>query len=475
MFLDGEMELAIDADPTVDPTFMLRMATAAARHRARIGRKSLDRLTELIPQWPERWPVGAIDKLVALLLEGHRAIPIIEAFDQRGLVTRMLPEWAPVRSRPQRNAYHRFTVDRHLWEAAANASELVDMVSRPDLLVLGALFHDLGKGYPGDHTEAGMELVRDLGPRLGLPEHDVDVLVAMVEHHLLLPDVAVRRDLSDPATIKFVADRVQDQERLELLHALTIADSKATGPSAWGGWKEELVADLVRRVAHVVGGGDVEEATWTLFPDAETVALMAADEHRVVVTDDRLVVVYRDTPGSFSRIAGVLSLYGLDVLSARAHSDEPQLGRVGMGASEFRVEVPRTGIDWAPIERDLLRALQGHLAIEPRLAERARTYRRRRPTQAAQPAAPSVTFHDEASSNATVLEVRCSTKIGILYRITRALASVGLDIRHATVQTVGLDVVDTFYVRTWAGELVTDPFHRSEIERAVLHAIGVSQ
>jgi [protein-PII] uridylyltransferase len=472
MLIDGEMELAIDADVAVDPTYMLRIATAAARHEARIGRRSLDRLAETVPQWPRQWPAGAVDKLVALLLEGHRAIPVIEALDQRGLITRMLPEWEPVRSRPQRNAYHRFTVDRHLWEAAANAAEHAGDVARPDLLVLGALFHDIGKGYPGDHTDAGITIVRELGPRLGLPDHDVEVLVAMVRHHLLLPDVAVRRDLADPTTIRAVADAVGDQEVLELLHALTVADSKATGPSAWGGWKEELVNDLVNRVAHVVGGGDVSEATWTLFPDADTVALMATGELHVRVDDNRLTVVYPDAPGAFSRIAGVVSLHGLDVLGARAHSDEPQLGRPTMGASEFRVHVPATGIDWTPIRRDLERALRGQLAIESRLAERARTYRRRRSTQAVEPGPPRVTFVDTASSDATVLEVRCQSKIGILHRITKALAEVGLDIRHATVQTIGAEVVDTFYVRSWSGELITDPFHRAEIERAILHAIG---
>jgi [protein-PII] uridylyltransferase len=472
MLLDGEMELAIDANPGVDPTYVLRIATAAARHQVRIGRTSLDRLAELVPQWPSNWPAGAIDDLVALLLEGHRAIPVIEALDQRGLITRMLPEWAPVRSRPQRNAYHRFTVDRHLWEAAANAAELADRVSRPDLLVLGALFHDIGKGYPGDHTEVGMRMVREMGPRLCLPEHDVDVLVAMVEHHLLLPDVAVRRDLSDPATIEFVAEVVGTHEVLELLHALTIADSIATGPSAWGGWKEELVDQLVGRVAHVIGGGDVAEATWTLFPDADTVALMATGETHIRVEHDRLTVVYRDVPGAFSRIAGVLSLHGLDVLTARAHSDEPQLGRVGMGASEFRIDVPPSGIDWEPIRADLVRGVEGRLAIESRLAERARTYRRRKAMQAVEPGPPSVRFDDQASSNATVLEVRCLTRIGILYRITKAFAEVGLDIRHATVQTVGMEVVDTFYVRNWSGASITDALHRDEIERAVLHAIG---
>jgi [protein-PII] uridylyltransferase len=472
MFLDGEMELAVDADPAVDPTYVLRIATSAARHEARIGRKSLDRLAETAPQWPTRWPAGAVDKLVGLLLEGHRAIPVIEALDQRGLVTRFLPEWEPVRSRPQRNAYHRYTVDRHLWETAANAAELVDMVSRPDLLLLGALFHDIGKGYPGDHTEAGMALMRDLGPRLGLAERDVDVIVKMIEHHLLLPDVAMRRDLADPATLKMVAERVGDQEVLELLHALTIADSKATGPSAWGAWKEGLVAELVDRVSHVVGGGDVDEATWTLFPDAETLALMATGDHHIQVNDDRLTVVYRDAPGTFSRIAGVVSLHGLDVLAARAHSDEPQLGRVSMGASEFRVQVPKDGLNWKPIIADLDKALHGRLAIESRLADRAKTYRRRRTMQAVDPGPPRVRFDDEASEDATVIEVRCQTKIGILYRITKALAEVGLDIRHAAVQTIGSEVVDSFYVRDWTGGVITDSAHRTEIERAVLHAIG---
>ena len=471
--VEGEIELAEGADPAGDPTLVLRVAQAAARNGARIGRRSLDLLTAEMPDWPETWPAGAVDDLVALLLEGHAAIPVLESLDQRALIERILPEWRPVRSRPQRNAYHRFTVDRHLWEAAANVSEFADRVQRPDLLVLGALFHDIGKGYPGDHTVVGMSLVRDhIGPRLGLGEADIDVLEAMVEHHLLIPDVAMRRDLSDPSTIAQVAEAVGDSIRLELLHGLTVGDSKATGPSAWGTWKEGLVNDLVKRVQHVLGGGEVTEVTWRLFPDAGTLERMATGETSVVTEDDRVTVVTPDIPGAFSRVAGVLSLHGLDVASAQAHSDEPQAGRPAMAASQFLVIRPREGIDWSPVIEDLNRALRGQLAIEARLVERARTYRRRRATQAQLPGEPRVVFHDGASSNATVIEVHCVSKVGVLHRITKALAEVDLDIRHATVQTIGMEVVDTFYVRTRAGTLLDDSFHREEVRRAVLHVVG---
>ncbi len=462
---NGEIELAASADPVADSTLVLQTAVAAARHQCRIGRSTLDRLHDDVTGWPATWPVGATDDLIALLLEGHRAIPVLESLDQRDLISRLLPEWQPVRSRPQRNAYHRFTVDRHLWEAAANAADLAHRVVRPDLLVLGALFHDLGKGYPGDHTEVGMDLVGKVGPKLGLVPADVGVLVTMVEQHLLLPDVAMRRDLTDPATIEQVAAAVGTVEVLDLLHTLTEADSLATGPSAWGDWKEGLVNELVARARHVLGGGDVAEVTWRLFPDAETLAVMAAGEVHISRAGDVITIVSPDASGTFSRAAGVLSLHGLDVVSAQAHSDEG-----GMAASQFRIIVPEGGINWRSVKADMGRALEHRLAIEARLAERAATYRRRRRTQAAAPGPPSVVFDDEASSNATVIVVRAVTKVGILHRISKALGELGLDIRHATVQTLGMEVVDTFYVRA-DGKLVTDSGHRKEIHRALLHAV----
>jgi [protein-PII] uridylyltransferase len=461
---DGEIHLSDAAEPRLDPTLALRVGAAAARNRTTIERRSLDRLAAETPPMPAPWPPGASDDLVALLLAGADAIPVLESLDQRGLLVRVLPEWAPVRSKPQRNAYHRYTVDRHLWETAANAAALASRVHRADLLVLGALFHDIGKGVPGDHTVNGITLVEEIGPRLGLGPPDVAVLAQMVRHHLLLPDVATRRDLSDDATIAFVAEAVGTVGTLELLAALTEADSLATGPSAWGSWKAELVRELVERVAHVLGGGAVEEATWSLFPSPAVLAIMGTGETTVLADGDRLTTVAPDRPGLFSRVAGVLALHGLDVLGAQAHSDE-----LGMAANEFRVAVPTHGIEWERVRGDLDRALASELAIEARLAERARTYRRRR-VLAATTAPPLVRIDNDASATATVVEVHAPDRVGVLYRITKALAELGLDIRHARVQTLGHEVVDTFYVRTPEGQ-VTRPFYLRELERALLHAV----
>jgi [protein-PII] uridylyltransferase len=449
-----------------DPALPLRAAVAAANHRSWIDRPSLDLMASSTPSLPVPWPEEARGLFTDLLQEGHAAIPVIEDLDQVGLLVRLLPEWEPCRNRPQRNAYHRFTVDRHLIEASAEAAKLVDQVERPDLLVLGALLHDIGKGYPGDHTEVGMDLVRRIaGERMGYHPEEVDVLVGMVEHHLLLPDVATRRDLDDDGTIRFVADRAGSVEMLELLAALTEADSIATGSSAWGPWKANLVAELASRTAHVLRGGEVQDLVSDAFPSAAQRALLAAGETSIVGEGETLTVVCPDRPGLFSRTAGVLALNGLDVLDAAAHS-EP-----GWALQVFRVKSAfNDSPDWARIRIQVEQALDARLALTARIAERARTYKARRSGRA-RPATPAVTVDNDTSAQATVLEISGPDRIGLLFRVTTALAELGLDIVSARIQTLGDDVIDAFYVRDADGGKVTDAEYLREIERAVLHAI----
>jgi [protein-PII] uridylyltransferase len=459
-------ELHVDREVAErDPLTTLRAALAAAREECAIERASLEVLATA-PPLPEQWPADARKLFVELFLTGRAAIGVIEALDQRGVWTRLLPEWAPVRAKPQHNAYHRFTVDRHLLEATANASMFVNRVARADLLLLGALFHDLGKGHPGDHTEVGMDLVRKLAPRLGFDDADTDTLVFMVEQHLLLPDVATRRDLDDPATIERVAEAVGSIERLELLAALTEADSIATGPAAWSPWKAQLLSQLVERTAAVLAGGDMVVVPARTFPSPEQLDALQEPGQRIAADGDVLTVMTFDRPGLFSRVTGVLAMHGLDVLTAGVHSTDE-----GRALEEFRVNDPyRDETPWDRVIADIERALDGKLAVHARVAERARTYGR----QVYNPLArgSSVTIDNGASPHATVIDVETGDRIGVLYAIARALAELDLDVRSAKVQTLGVRVVDAFYVRDRQGNKIYDADILQEIERAILHNLA---
>jgi [protein-PII] uridylyltransferase len=442
----------------------LRVAYIAAREDAFIERSVLDRLADESPSLPDPWPDDARGVLVDLLLLGADSIRTLEALDQVDLLSRLLPAWAPNRSRPQRNAYHRYTVDRHLMEAAAEAANIADRVERPDLLVLGGLFHDIGKGYPGDHSEVGVDLVRRIGTRMGYPPADVDVLAALVRHHLLLPDIASRRDLEDEDTIRFVAEEIGSVNTLELLGALTEADSIATSHSAWNGWKAELVGDLVARTSHYLqSGGSVIPSE---FPSEDLLARLLAGEELVELKGHELTVMTEDRRGTFSRVAGALALHGVEILEAQLHTENGralEVLRVGGGI----------GIDERPkqVAEDVRRALRGRVAIRARLIQRARNYRYQRAT-AARLVDPQVIVDNELSSSHTVLEVRGPDSIGVLYRVTRAIADLDLDIYTAKVQTLGDDVVDAFYVLDSDGMKVTDISHQREIELAILTAIA---
>ena len=455
----------VDHVDFADPCTALRLARAAACHGLRMDRSSLERLKEQMAPMPDRWPDEARKMFADLLMTGSAAPPVIEALDQMDLFVRILPEWAPNRSRPQRNAYHQFTVDRHLCEAAALAADLVDRVDRPDLLVLGALLHDIGKGYPGDHTEVGMELVADIAHRMGYPPTDVDVLVAMVEHHLLLPDVATRRDLEDPDTIAEVARQAGTVQTLRLLGALTEADSVATGPAAWSKWKASLVRELVARCAHVMEGGDIDEIT-SRFPTPEHRQMMEAGERLVLGEGDTLLVIAPDQHGMFSRVAGALALSGLRVLLAAAHTE------YGMALERFQVE-SNLGleIDWPQVTAHVEQALAGRLAIEARLAERISTYEVAPDLSPRPVVALKVSVDNESSSTATIIELAAQARIGLLSRVTSALSQLGLSILSAKVQDLGGDVVHAYYVRDNEGNKATDPDHLHEINLALQHAI----
>ncbi|MFI2347422.1 [protein-PII] uridylyltransferase [Streptomyces sp. NPDC019443] len=461
---DGEVVLARAARPERDPVLPLRAAAAAAQSGLPISLHAVRRLAATARPLPVPWPAEAREELLTLLGAGESTIAVWEALEAEGLITQLLPDWERVRCRPQRNPVHTWTVDRHLVEAAVKASALTRRVVRPDLLLIAALLHDIGKGWPGDHSVAGETIAKDVAVRIGFDRADVAVIATLVRHHLLLIETATRRDLDDPATVASVAEVVGSAGTLELLHALTEADALATGPAAWSSWRGSLVGDLVQRVAAVLAGNAPAEPE-PAAPSAEQERLAiealrtgepvlalhaqteppAGEEPEPVGVE--LLIALPDQPGVLPAAAGVLALHRLTVRAADLRSiDVPSElgGPSGVLLLSWRVAAEYGSLPQAArLRADLVRALDGSLDIPARLAEREAAYPRRRGVQAPP---PRVTVAPAGSRLATVIEVRAHDAPGLLHRIGRALDEAALRVRSAHVSTLGANAVDAFYV-----------------------------
>jgi [protein-PII] uridylyltransferase len=455
---DGEVVLARDADPWADPSLVLRVARVAAEQDLPIGNYALSRLATESGPLPEPWPAAARAEFVTLLGAGTRCVAAFEALDQHGLLTRLVPEWAEVRFRAQHNPVHRFTVDRHLIESAVQAGRFAGEVSRPDLLLIGALLHDIGKGRGGDHSVTGAVLALTIAQRMGFSEHDAQLIAGMARHHLLLPDTATRRDLDDPSTVRLVVEAIDSSaDLLELLHFLTVADAAATGPAAWSDWKSGLVAQLVKRVRACIVGEPVP----TVTPLPQALAALAADGEIQVVIDGRdVIVVAPDAPGLLSRASGLLALHSLDVQSADVRTVE------SMAVNRFSVS-PRFGEfpDESILNADLKRILGGSLSLGERLRAKERTYDT---AGAALASTPRLLWFDDEATDATVLEVRARDGIGLLHWVTAALEEASVDIRSARISSLGAYVVDAFYLTAAGGLPLTEAHQREVTEKMAL-------
>ncbi|WP_055557933.1 [protein-PII] uridylyltransferase [Streptomyces sp. NBRC 110028] len=494
---DGEVVLARAARPERDPVLPLRAAAAAAQGGLPLSLHAVRRLAAAARPLPVPWPPEAREELVTLLGAGESTVGVWEALEAEGLITRLLPDWERVRCRPQRNPVHRWTVDRHLVETAVRASALSRRVGRPDLLLVAALLHDIGKGWPGDHSVVGETIVRDLAARIGFDRADVSVLATLVRHHLLLVETATRRDLDDPATVHAVAEVVRGPGTLELLHALTEADALATGPAAWSAWRGALVADLVKRVAAVLAGEPAADpdAPQQITAEQERLAIEARRTGGPVLAlharpealppgDEtaepepigvELLIAVPDQSGVLAAAAGVLALHRLTVRAAdlRAVDLPSELDGADRGVLllSWRVAAEYGSLPQAArLRNDLLRALDGSLDIVARLAEREAAYRKYPRRRSVHAPPPRVTVAPGSSQLATVIEVRAQDVPGLLHRIGRALEAAGVTVRSAHVSTLGANAVDAFYVTDAAGAPLA-PQHAAEVAHEVEQAL----
>lgn len=442
----NEINVIAGYEIAFDPGIGLRAAASAAQRGIALSLESVLRISEGFTELPLPWPHQSREDLVALIGAGESMIDVFESLDQEGLISRWIPEWSHVRFLPQRNVLHHHTVDRHMLETAARAAALTREVHRPDLLLVGALFHDIGKGYPGrDHSLYGAELILPMAKRMGFSDADAETLSTMVLQHLLIPTVATRRDIDDPQTIEYVLSLVPSAQHLELLHALSIADGEATGRTAWSEWKAVLVQNLVTRTLSAMQGVAPPPQP-ELTP--EQLAKVARHELSLEIFERGdildIEIVAPDRVGLLSAITAVFTVARLDVRSAKTRTVDKVAVMNWIVNADLNVPIPSRAGLVALIER----ALVGTEDLQLRIEERIRSYRRRPGILVPAPVVLAIT---QIVTDATIIEVRMHDRPALLHTVATAISEFGVDIRGAIVSTLGAEAFDTLYVTDLQG------------------------
>ena len=455
---------------------------------------------------------------------------ILRWMNEAGVFGLFVPEFGRIVAQMQFNMYHHYTVDEHLIRAVGNlsliergelkeqhplAASIVHKIHSREVLYLAMLLHDIAKGTERDHSEEGEEIALHLGPRLGLSPADTETVAWLVRHHLVMSDVAQKRDLSDPKTVKDFVAIVQSPERLKLLLVLTVADIRAVGPGVWNGWKGQLLRELYYAAEAEMLGGHSEAtraervaaakaalaARLAAWPQAERERALSrhfdpywlafeagehlrhaeimrdADAHRRDLTLDvvsdafqsisRVTFYTPDHPGLFSRLAGGLALAGANIRDAKVFTTND-----GMALDTFSVQ-DNDGRPYLEPERvtRLENAVRRTLAGEvlPRKEMDARRVRLR---EEAFTVEPRVIMDNNASAMCTLIEVNGRDRPGLLHDLTRALFVSGLTIHSAQIATYGERAIDVFYVKDVYGHKIVQASRLAAIEENLMQALG---
>ncbi|CAB4708859.1 unannotated protein [freshwater metagenome] len=426
----GEIVLDAKARPSEDPVLLLRAAAAAAQLDVVLAPPTAARLARESPPLPDPWPAEARQELVKLLASGRGLLPVWETLEETGALAMILPEWERIRLLPHASAIHRFTVDRHVVETCVEAASLIRTVARPDVLMVAALLHDIGKGGLTEHSVAGEPIAREIARRMGFEEESVELIATLVRWHLLLSETATTRDPDDPSTIERVASRITSVEALALLTALTEADAKAASAPAWSSWRAGLITGLSRRIKAALDAG----TTMPVVDPSEVEIPRSVRKGGISVSVEpvadgsRVTLIAPDRVGLLADFAAMFALRRIQIRAARVWAQE------GFGVSV-----------WEVAEEDL-DAGYLHDKYDAIVAGRLDPAERLRPPSATT-LAPSVQVRADASALSTVLEVRAADRPGVVYLVCAALARLDVAVRSAHVDTLGPQAVDVFYLQ----------------------------
>ncbi len=452
-----------------------------------------------------------------------------------GFLGAFIPEFRHITHRVQHDLYHIYTVDIHSLFAVKELeyllsdegkkefpllASILEDVRRFDILVLGVLLHDIGKAEGKGHAEKGSRIARDIGRRLGLCEEDVELLSFLVRNHLILPDLAQYRDIHDLKLVVDFAKTVSTVERLDMLYLLTFADVRAVGPDVWNQWKAALFQELYFRTRKVIEKGTFEipgveevlrekkrslmeilewrfseeeiDAFMERFPSRYFIYNSPADialhlgllsrldgedpvlhiRHNLERMYTEIIVCTPDVHGLFSKIAGVMTANGINILGAQINTSRDGVALDVLQVNSPMGEVIRDEKKWDRVRQEMEGVLKGRINVQDLVGRCKPSLLERRNV----PSVPTrVDVDNEVSDEFTVIDVNTQDRMGLLYDITRTLTELDLDIHLARIVTRGNEVADVFYVKDRSGKKVLDEERLEEIKERLTMGLEASR
>jgi [protein-PII] uridylyltransferase len=519
-------EAALSLERTIE------LAELAARRRVRFDVRLTEALRRRhrIPQNAAGDETAPSEEAIArfrrfLSCPGTQA-QILRALHRTAVLSRVIPEFEHVRCLLQFNAYHKYTVDEHTFVVVENLESFADRqdvlgrayraVEAKDVLHLAALLHDLGKGRRENHSDVGRRIAQDYADRWKLSPPERDALVFLVHRHLLLSDLAMKRDTSDPKVWIALAKEVGDAQRLKMLYALTAADVMGVGPGVYSRWTAELLEDLYRNTLAVLG--ETEDAASSLsrcearrrellakHPPGSPVQRIieglpssylaevdadAVDRHlqaAAALSNGDVEVLSAFRPESqaatytvitserasesvFSKICGGLAAHHMDVLRARIYTLAD-----GTVIDQFDVRDAHSFGDPSPervqkVAATIRRILKGELSVLDALySTRSSLFAAAAAVQ--RPVDTRVSIDNTISETASVVDVFTNNRRGLLYTLAKAIAELNLSVHYAKIATYEDEAADVFYVREMDGSKIQSPDRIQEVEERLADAV----
>ena len=525
-----------------NPELLVRFFQVAQERGLAIETQTLDELHHHLETMPyELFHTPAVSKIFRQILSKPRGLAdTLESMHRARLLQKLIPAFARVRGLMQFNQYHKYTVDEHSILAVRQAERLLEdqgplgtiyqEIPQKDLLHLALLLHDLGKGRPEDHSEAGKIIAGKTAGRLGLDDQETHMLEFLVYKHLLMANIAFRRDLHDEKVILNFAREVKTVDVLKKLLVLTAADIAAVGPDVMSKWKETLLLELYRQTLAEISGDrgamesleereklahaiaktleteslvDAErvktewgESTWVMnqleqFPTRYVLytAPERIAEHLIAIqhtspseplvktrfdpdlniSEYTLIAHEESKPGLFMNVTGVLAALGLEVLDAQimTRKDGFVVDTFFVSDPDYHGPPPPRRVD--RVTQTILDVVKGMEAVE-QIVERGRriTFGKQFP-MGRKPT--EMQIDNEISDHYTVIDVFADDKQGLLFVIAQAIFELGLSVHSARIGTRLDQVVDVFYVTDSAGKKVSDPEVCGGIQDSIRNAV----